>query len=154
MLLAWEALLAQARANRDTAEMMLIAMREARGCHDVPCQEDELQAWFHDGQRVAAIAQVPLDLASEVIDVPGFGDVVLGGGRELPHAPVRSNGAEDWEVIEDCFLDTDEDGPHTPPRRCGVECCSTHPRTAMFDAGCRAIDGNDGAINGEGGPLT
>ena len=32
MQLAWEALLEQARANRVTAEVLLIAMREAQGC--------------------------------------------------------------------------------------------------------------------------
>jgi hypothetical protein len=89
------------------------------------CQDDELQAWFHDAHVVTAIAKASVDGygnavgESEVLEVPSFGDVVLGGGRGLPHAPLRSNGAGDWEVIEDCFLDTGEDGSHTPPRRCG-----------------------------------
>ena len=46
-----------AQANRATAEAMLIAMREAQGCGVVPCQEDELQVWFHGAQGVVAIAQ-------------------------------------------------------------------------------------------------
>ena len=77
MMLAWETLLVQAQANRDVAqalrdvaqanrvvaEAMLLAMREARGSHDKPCQDDELQAWFHDAQGAAAIAQASMDSA-------------------------------------------------------------------------------------------
>ena len=105
MQVAWEALLAQARANCDQAHANRVIA-------------DALPFAMRVDSHGNAVGE------SEVIDVPGFGDVVLGGGRELPHAPVRSNGAEDWEVIEDCFLDIDDDGPHTPPRRLGFGGCT------------------------------
>ena len=70
MQLAWEAVLAQAQTNamvmegqrelvhirRVMAEATLLAIREAHGCCEVPGQDDELQAWFHDAHGVAAIA--------------------------------------------------------------------------------------------------
>ena len=78
MQLAWEALLAQARTIhnlvqaqsegsqvqqgvtqpfRVTAEAMLIAKRGAQGGGDLPCQDDELLAWYHDAHGVAVIAK-------------------------------------------------------------------------------------------------
>ena len=68
-----------AQANRVTADVMLIAMREAQGCGVVPFQEDELQAWFHDVQGVAAIARASVvgygnaAVGCEVLKVPAFG---------------------------------------------------------------------------------
>ena len=124
MLLAWEALLAQAQVNRVaaeaqrdaaqacriTAEAMLIALRKAKGCCGVPCQEDELQAWFHDAQGVAAITQVSSDLA-------------VG-----PHTP--------------------------SPRRCRDEHHSTPPKTTLFWEGSRTVAFCAGAWYGEKGPPT
>ena len=115
MLLAWEALLAQAQANRDTAEMMLIAMRESQGCHDVPFQDDELQAWFQDAHVGAAIAKASVD---------GYGNAV---------------GKSD---VEGGFLDTGEEGPRTPPRRCVVECHSTPPKATLLRGGRQAAVGS------------
>ena len=53
---AWEALQAQARANRDLAQALLLAMPLERGC-SVPPGSDELQAWFQDGYGVAAVGE-------------------------------------------------------------------------------------------------
>ena len=100
MMLAWETLLVQAQANRDVAqalrdvaqanrvvaEAMLLAMREARGSHDKPCQDDELQAWFHDAQGAAAIAQASMDSAGEhVAVVMGTSGDELGAAGRAPH---------------------------------------------------------------------
>ena len=118
---AWETLLAQARTNhkaqeniadliqvqrevvqvnRIMAEATLLTMRRAQGCCEMPGQEDELQAWYHDAHVVVANAKASVDSdgnaigETEVMEVPG-------GGRGLPQAPLRSNGAGVWEVIED-----------------------------------------------------
>ena len=122
MQLAWEALLAQARMIhnlvqaqsegfqvqqgvtqpfRVTAEAMLIAKRGAQGGGDLPCQDDELLAWYHDAHGVAVIAKASAG---------------------------QGNAEVECEVMVDIYPDIDEDGPHTPPIRCGVECCSTPPK--------------------------
>ena len=148
------------QANRVIAEATLLTLRGAQGCCEMPCQVDELQAWFHDAHGVAGIAKASVDGygnavgESEVLEVPSFGEVALGGGWGLPHAPLRSNGAGDWEVIEDSFLDAGEDGPRTPPRRCGVECHSTPPKTTLLGDGRIAVAGSEDALNGEEGPPT
>ena len=100
----------------------------------MPCQDDELQAWFHDAHVVAAIAKASVGGFGnevgerEVIDVPcgwklvrdpapfqfswwrglGVKNVVPGSGGRLPHALLRSNVVGDWEVVEDSFIDTGE----------------------------------------------
>ena len=53
---AWEALQAQARANRDLAQALLLAMPLERGC-SVPPGSDELQAWFQGAYGVAAVGE-------------------------------------------------------------------------------------------------
>ena len=77
-----EMILAQrdlAQAHRVTAEAMLTAMREVQACGDVPWQEDELQALFHDAQGVGAIVQASVvgygnaAVECEVVKVPCFG---------------------------------------------------------------------------------
>ena len=184
MQLAWEALLAQAQTNhkaqeqvahlvqahrgaiqelrevvqvsRVIAEATLLTLRGAQGCCEMPCQVDELQAWFHDAHGVAGIAKASVDGYGnavgecEVLEVPSFGEVALGGGWGLPQAPLRSNGPGDWEVIEDCFLDIGEDGPRTPPRRCGVECHSTPPKTTLLGDGRIAVAGSEAGVDSEG----
>ena len=80
-----------AQVNRVMAEAALLTMRWAQGCCEMPCQDDELQAWFHDAHVVAAIAKASVDGygnavgESEVLEVPCFGEVALGGGWGLPH---------------------------------------------------------------------
>ena len=93
MQVAWEALLAQTQANRGqayanrvTADALLGAMpmRGAQGCCEMPCQDDELQARFHDAHVVTATAKTSVDGygnavgETEIMEVPGFGDVILG----------------------------------------------------------------------------
>ena len=50
-----------AQANRVMAEATLLGIREAQGFCEVPCQEDELQAWFHDAHGVAVMTQATVD---------------------------------------------------------------------------------------------
>ena len=181
MQLAWEVLLAHAhtnlkaheqfamlvqahreaiQVNRIMVEATLLTMRRAQGCCEVPGQDDELQAWYHDAHAVVANAKASVDSygnaigVNEVMEVSSCGDVGHGGGRGTPLAPLRSNGAGDWEVIEVGILDAGEDGPHTPPRRCAVVCHSTLAKTTLLGDGRKAAAGSEDAWNGEEGPPT
>ena len=126
MLLAWEALLEQARANRVTAEALLIAIRGAQGCHDAPCQDDELQAWFRDAQGVTAIAQASLDLALDLADGPNTPPPRCCGGEYCstpPKAALGGNGCR-AAAVSVAALDGEEgaalDGEEGPPTLCVV----------------------------------
>ena len=58
------------------------------------------------------------------------------------------------EKAEDGFRDIGEHGPHTPPRRRGVVCYSTPPKTPLVGGGRKAAVGCEVALNGEVGPPT
>ena len=55
MQLAWEILLAQARANQATSEATLLTMRSHASV--MQCRGDELQAWELDAHGIADIAK-------------------------------------------------------------------------------------------------
>ena len=146
MGLAWETLLVQAQANRVTAEAqrdvaqanrvmaeaMFFAMREAKGCHDMPCQDDELQAWFHDAQGAAAIAQASMDSADGPhTPQPDIGDAeedhVTSAGKAIAVAGLhgRQKESEGLLVNGDC----------TPPKKAGRRYVEyTPPRVPAFPA--------------------
>ena len=152
MMLAWETLLVQAQANRVTAEAqrgvaqaqrevaqanrvmaeaMLFAMREAKGCYDMPCQDDELQAWFHDAQGSAAVAQASMDLADGPHTTqPDFGDAeedhVGGLGKAIAVAGLhgRQKESEGFLVSGEC----------TPPKKAGRRYVDNSP-SSLFGWG-------------------
>ena len=80
----------------------------------------------------------------------GYGNAVVE--REATEA--AGFGARDWGVVEEVSLGTDEDRPRSPPRRSGVEGCSTPPKTTLLGDGCKAAAGSEVALNGEEGPPT
>ena len=55
MQLAWETLLAQARANQATAEATFLTMRSHASV--MQCRGDELQAWELDAHGIADVAK-------------------------------------------------------------------------------------------------
>ena len=77
MQVAWEALLAQAQANRDqahanrvTADALLLAMSKEHGCGEPPFG-DELQAWFHDAREVVAVGTASVLIGGDVGEAIG-----------------------------------------------------------------------------------
>ena len=99
MEVAWEALLAQAqanrgnaaaleeqaRANRVMAEVLLGGMQQG-GCCGVPPGSDERQAWLHDAHGVAAVGEAIVSAAASVeaftlCDPGEFVEGGSGGGK-------------------------------------------------------------------------
>ena len=160
MQLAWEALLEQARANREvaqanrvTAEAMLLAMCEAQGFCGLPCHDDELAAWFHDADGVAAIAKATVqgcgnaNVESEVMEVPGIGVVshcatqppsIVPEG--IPNGAAQTAGCEQREMPQGCVPEHAEEGwlpdtdvldtPHRPSTR--REVGGTPPKVELW----------------------
>ena len=146
MQVAWEALLAQAQANRDqahanrvTADALLLAMSKEHDCGEPP-YGDELQAWFHDAREVVAVGTASVLIGGDV------GEAVGGNSSCGVEAVVGMP----WPHGMDAAV-----GPHTPPpRRCGIECGSTPPKTALLGDCCRtaaaAIDACEDALPVDG----
>lgn len=143
MQVAWEALLAQAQANRDQAhanrvlaDALLLAMSKEHDCGEPP-YGDELQAWFHDAREVVAVGTASVLIGGDVGEASGGNsscgmEAVVGMPR--PH-------------VMDATV-----GPHTSqPRRRGIVCESTPPKTALQGDRCRMAAGNETASNGEEG---
>ena len=90
---AWEALLAQARANRDLAQALLLAMPLERGC-SVPPGSDELQAWFQDADGVAAVGEAMIGLVQEGVPQRALRlslSVILGSSLEAAAGEASGN---------------------------------------------------------------
>ena len=113
MQVTQEALLAQTQANCDlacanriTAEALLLAMSQARGCCVMPRHDDELQAWFHDARGVASSGSAfdPADggIGEAVGCSSARGEEVVGGMPRPPEVDVAVGAVFEHATIVGC----------------------------------------------------
>jgi hypothetical protein len=143
MQLAWETLLAQARANQATAEATLLTMRSHASV--MQCRGEELQAWELDAHGIADVAQALVESQRSAEDgahVGGSGyasssEVHVGAPCGPPKAVVSSSQAPIGVLVAP--LEADPAGSivmheGAPPRPPEADVSSSRPLdTAVID---------------------
>ena len=128
MEVAWEALLAQAQANRGLAqvalegnaseleelarasrvmaEVLLVGVTKTHDCCEPVCR-DELQAWFHDAHEVAAVGSALGLIGGTAVDKEGQ---FLGGCQEFECGKIHRRVGGDAAASVDAFTQCDPKG--------------------------------------------